>query len=327
MSDKPELLFGAFIVLPVIFILWRRYVSGHKELEELTGSRLEVEFANVYLVKSFFASLFFVFFILLAFAAMAGFRWGSRPVPDERRGLEIVFVIDISNSMLAEDIVPSRLKRSAILAKEIAQSSPGSRFAVVGFKGQASLLLPATEDFTALDNLLAALHPEMMTAEGTDIEAGLLRGIESFTELFKSHRTMVLFTDGEQLSGDPQRLARRLEDEKISLIVVGVGGDAPAPVPLGDGAYLTDTEGNRLTTELRPDVLKKLGEAAGSTVFMASESGIRDLLIDQAAGSGNPIRWGYDFRSTERFRFFLGLALLCLTASIAVKIVRWRNIF
>jgi Ca-activated chloride channel homolog len=327
MSDRPELLLCALVVLPVMLILWRRYVSGHKDLAGLSGSWLKVDISNVYIVKSFFSSLFFVLFVLLMVAAAAGFRWGSRPVPDERSGREIIFVMDLSNSMLAEDIVPSRLKRSAILAKEIVQSSPGVRFAVVGFTGQASLLLPATEDLTALDNLLNALHPEMITAQGTDIEAGLLRGIESFTEIFESRRTLVLFTDGELLSGDPARLARRVEDEKISLVIVGVGGSTPVPVPLGGGVYLTDTDGNRLTTELRLDVLEKLGEATGGTMFLANESGIRDLLIEQTVGPGSSVRWGYDIRSTDRYRFFLGLALLFLTLSVAVRIVRWRKMF
>lgn len=327
MSDRPELLLCGLIVIPVIFTLWRRYTSGRRDLEKLSGSWLKVETANIYIVKSFFSSLFFVLFILLAIAAMAGFRWGSRPVPDERSGHEIVFVMDLSNSMLAEDIVPSRLKRSAILAKEITESSPGARIAVVGFKGQASLLLPATEDFTALDNLLNTLHPEMITAQGTDIESGLLRGIESFTELFESRRTMVLFTDGELLSGDPLHLARRFDEEKISLIIVGVGGTAPALVPLGGGAYLTDADGQRLTTELRPDVLERLGNATGGTVYMANEPGIRDLLVERAVGPGSYLKWGYDIRSTDRFRFFLGLALLFLAISIAVRVFRWRGMF
>lgn len=327
MSDRPELLLIGLVVLPVMLILWRRYVGGRRDLGKLSGSWLEVDAANVYVVKSFFSSLFFVLCILLAVVSAAGFRWGNRPVLDERQGEEIVFVIDVSNSMLAEDIIPSRLKRSAILAREIVESSPGARIAVVGFKGQASLLLPATEDFTALDNLLGALHPEMITAGGTDIESGLLIGIESFTDLFESHRRMVLFTDGEFLSGDPLRLARRFDEEKISLIIVGVGGPIPSPVPLGGGSYLTDDDGNRLTTELRPDVLERLAEATGGELFMANEAGIRDVLVERAAGAGGTVRWGYDILSTDRYRLFLGLALVFLAASVAVRTVRWRSMF
>lgn len=327
MIDRPELLFIGLVIFPVVLIIWRRYVGGRRDLPRLSGSWPMVDAANVFIVKSFFSSLFFVLFILLAVASLAGFRWGSRPVADERRGQEIVFVIDLSNSMLAEDIVPSRLKRSAILAKEIVESSPSARIAVVGFKGQASLLLPATEDFTALDNLLNALHPELITAGGTDIESGLSRGIESFTDLFESHRTMVLFTDGEFLSGDPLRIGRRFDEEKISLIIVGVGGQSPAPVPLGGGSYLTDADGNRLTTELRPDVLEKLADVTEGEVYMADEPGIRDLLVEQVAGPGRSIRWGYDILSTDRYRFLLGLALVFLAASMAVRIIRWRSMF
>jgi Ca-activated chloride channel family protein len=326
-ADRPGLLLLSLILVPVLLVLWRRYTKGYHDLESLSGSWLRIDYANVYLVKAFFSSLFFVLFILLSVAAAAGFRWGNQPVPDEREGNEIVFVMDLSNSMLAEDILPSRIKRSAILARELMQSAPGARFAVVGFKGMASLLMPVTEDITALDSLLNALHPEMITAPGTDIEAGLALGIDSFTDLFESHRILVLFTDGELLNGDPANIAPRIEEERISLIVVGVGGSAPALVPLEDGSYLTDTDGNELTTELRYDVLERLGRATTDVVLMADEPGIRDLLIEEAIGAGGSAKWGYNILTTDRYRLFLALALLCLTASYTVRLVRWRKMF
>ncbi|MBN1685872.1 MAG: VWA domain-containing protein [Spirochaetales bacterium] len=327
MSDRPHLLLIAFSVIPVVLILWRCYSSGRRDLQNLSGNWLKVDFANVYLVKFFFSSLFFVLFIMLATMAAAGFRWGNRPVPDERSGAEIVFVIDLSNSMLAEDIVPSRIKRSAVLAKEIAQASPGARIAVVGFKGQATLLLPATEDVIALDNLLSSLHPQLVTTPGTNIEAGLLEGLHSYSDIFESRRIMVLFTDGEFLSGDPLKLARRFKEENVSLVIVGVGEPGPAKVPLGDGSFLTDIDGNVLTTEFRPDILKKLGAETGGTVLMVAESGVRELLLEHISGRAGNTRWGYEFESIDRFRFFLGLALLSLAASLAVRSVRWRGMF
>ena len=229
--------------------------------------------------------------------------------------------------MLAEDVVPSRIKRSAVLAKEIAQASPGARFSVVGFKGQASLLLPETEDLIALDNLLSSLHPDMITAPGTDIEAGISAGFDSYTDIFESRKIMVLFSDGEFLSGDPLDQVKRFKEKNVHLIVVGVGETAPARVPLSDGSYLTDTEGNVLETEFRPDTLEKLGTESGGVVYMASEPGVRDLLIDQVSGSKSYARWGYDFQPVDRFRFFLSLSLVCLVVSVAVRFVRWREMF
>jgi len=101
----------------------------------------------------------------------------------------------------------------------------------------------------------------------------------------------------------------------------------PVKVPLRDGSYLTDPEGNILTTEFRPDILNKLGDETGGEMYVATEAGIRDLLIEQGSGSGRRVPWGYDFQPVNRFRFFLGLALLCLAASAAVKYVRWKDMF
>lgn len=327
MTDRPQLLFIAFSIVPVILILWRCYSRGRRDLEALGGSWLKLDFANVYLVKSFFSSLFFVLFVLLSAFAVAGFRWGSRPVPDERSGVEIVFVIDLSSSMLAQDIAPSRIKRSAALAREIVQAAPGARFAVVGFKGQAILMLPVTEDIIALENLLSFLHPDMITTPGTNIEAGLARGLDSYSKIFESQRIMVLFTDGEGTQGDPFRLARRFAEERVFLIILGMGDQAPAKVPLRDGSFLTGPDGGVLMTTFRPETLKKLGAEAGGSVFMATETGVRDRLVEQVSGPTGRTRWGYDFELIDRFRFFLGLALLCLSVSIAVRSIRWRGMF
>jgi Ca-activated chloride channel family protein len=291
----------------------------------LAGQWLKVEFANVYVVKAFFSALFFVLFILLSVSAAVGFRWGTRPVPDQREGNEVVFVFDLSNSMMADDVAPTRLRRAAILANEVIDSSGTGRFAVVGYKGNASLLLPVTEDTTALQNLLGALHPEMISSPGTDIEAGIRRGAESFSEMFEAHQILVLFTDGEGLSGDPVAAAAALKTEKISIVVVGIGSENPSRIPVRDGEYLLDPEGNVLTTELRRDSLENIAEAADGSLLFAADAGVRDQIIEASLGGGGVS--GYEYQSTDRFRFFLGLALLCLTISAGVRLIRWGNTF
>ena len=326
-SDRPELLLVGLVAIPVLLILWRRYVTGRRDLSVLGGNWLKVDVANVFVVKWFFSSLFFVLFVLSTCAALAGFQWGSKPVADERSGLEVVFVFDLSNSMRADDIAPSRLRRSAILAKEISQSAAGAKFGIVGFKGHASLLVPMTEDLTALQNLLDVMSPELITSPGTDIGSGIARGIDSFTDIFDARRVMFLFTDGEALSGDSARAAERAASEKIELHVVGVGTERPARVPLPDGSFMVDDAGNELTTELRPDILAQIGEAGGGTVHRADDFGIRDQLLEQVVGDRSGFGWGYEYQTSDRYRFFLGIGLVCLGLSLAVRLVRWRRTF
>ena len=327
MIERPQLFLAALVLLPVLLILWRRYIRGRRDLMSLGGNWLKVDYANLFVVKWFFSSLFYVLFILLAVVAASGIRWGSKPVADERSGQEIIFVFDLSNSMRAEDIIPSRLRRAAVLAKEIAESSPGAKYGVVGFKGHASLLLPMTEDVTALQSLLNALRPEMITSPGTDIEAGLRTGIESFPRVFEAHRIMFLFTDGESLSGDPLAQAQSLKDENIALSVVGMGTDTPSRIPLQNDTYLKDQNGNEITTEMRRDILSQLAETVGGIVHWAADPGVRDELIEEITGVPGGGVWGYKYESTDRYRLFLSLAMLCLTISIGVKVIRWRKIF
>ncbi len=187
--------------------------------------------------------------------------------------------------------------------------------------------MPATEDFIALDNLLSSLHPDLITAPGTNIEAGLNTGLRSYTDIFDSHRIMVLFTDGEFLAGDPLRSARRVAEANVELIIVGVGGQAPARVPLADGSYLTDASGNELTTGLRADTLQRIANESDGQLFMANDPGVRDTLVETIGGTGVGTGWGYNFESVDRYRLFLQAALLALAGVITVRYIRWRGTF
>ena len=253
MIERPELLWLLLVLLPISLILWRRYFTGKRDLKSVGGDWLKIEFENVYIVKWFFHAFFFILFVFFAIFSLAGPKWGSRPIPDERKGQEILFLFDISNSMLAEDIAPSRLRRSAALARSLVDSAPTARYGVAGFKGHGSLLLPITEDLTAVQNVLESIGPDMISSPGTNIELGIRASLDSFTTIFETHKYLVIFTDGEYQTGDPVDAAPSVKDSQVDLHVVAIGTDEPTPIPLRSGEYMTDGSGNILTSTLRLD--------------------------------------------------------------------------
>ena len=327
MVDRPELLWLLFLLLPIILILWRRYITGKRDLRKIGGDWLKLEFENVFIVKWFFHAFFFLLFIFFTIVSLSGPKWGSLPIPDEREGQEIIFLFDISNSMLAQDITPSRLKRSAALARTVVDATANARYGVVGFRGQASLILPVTEDLASVYNFLESVNPDMISSPGTDIESGIRVGVESFTTVFEVHRYLILFTDGEYQTGDPSSAAQLLIDSEIDLHVVAVGTDEAAPIPLKSGEVMKDESGNTLTTSLRIDTLEALSEAVGSTLYLASNPGARGALISAISGIDFDIRWRFGYQPFDRYRLFLLIGLLCLVVSIAARAIRWRKAF
>jgi Ca-activated chloride channel family protein len=226
-----------------------------------------------------------------AAVALAGPRWGRRVVTAESRALDMVIAIDVSRSMLAEDAQPSRLGRAQREASRLIHDQRGDRIGLIVFAGQSYIQAPLTIDAPALQLLIDALHPDMMSAGGTELSQALRQGHDLLlggSEV--ADRVLVVFTDGETHDSLPAVLeaAGRLRRERIRLIVVGEGGTDPVNIPLRtpDGAFVEfqrEEDGGALVeTWRRDDVLTSVADAAEGALVpagLADQAGaIRDLV-------------------------------------------------
>ncbi len=201
---------------------------------------------------------------------VAGPRYGSADVDTETRALNLVFAIDISRSMLAEDATPSRLGRAVGESRRLLQDARGDRMALLAFAGRSYILTPLTLDDGAVELQLDALEPDIASEGGTALAAVLNQGtqlLEATTE--GGARAMVLMTDGEAHDSLDQirDAARRLRDAGITLIVIGQGGVSPARIPLRDEAgrlieYKKDEAGTEVLTARHDEVLRAIADAA-----------------------------------------------------------------
>ncbi len=212
-----------------------------------------------------------------AVIALAGPRWGRRTVQTESKALDLVIAIDISRSMLAEDVVPSRLERARQQARRLVHDLEGDRLGLIAFAGQSFILSPLTVDGSALELLIDALDPDIASAGGTNLSAALKQGRElllSGSDV--ADRVLVLFTDGEahdSLSG-VLAAAERARRDGLRLILVAEGGAAPAPIPVrtpqGDFVEYQQTEtGERILTSRRDDILTQLADAGHGVLVPA----------------------------------------------------------
>ena len=227
---------------------------------------------------------------LAGVVALAGPRWGRTQIRTESRALSLVFAVDISRSMLAEDASPNRLQRAVREARRLIQDLEGDRLGLIAFAGRSYILAPLTVDGGAIRMYLDALDPDLASEGGTNLSSVLAQGTQLLgVTTDAADRVLVLFTDGEahDTLTDVVREAEALKAAGIHLIVVAEGGAAPTRIPVRDSMgtlveYQRDGEGNVIQTERRDDALRAMVEAAEGTLVPseAPDQGgaVRDLV-------------------------------------------------
>jgi Ca-activated chloride channel homolog len=227
---------------------------------------------------------------LAAAVALAGPRWGRTEIRTESRALSLVFAMDISRSMLAEDASPNRLQRSIREARRLIQDLEGDRLGLIAFAGRSYILSPLTVDGSAIRLYLDALDPELASEGGSDLSSVLAQGgqlLGATTDA--ADRVLVVFTDGEahDTLTDVVRQAEALKAAGVRLIMVAEGKPAPSRIPIRDSTgtlleYKRDEDGTVIQTQRRDDILRAIVDAAEGTLVPseAPDQGgaVRDLV-------------------------------------------------
>jgi Ca-activated chloride channel family protein len=227
---------------------------------------------------------------LAASVALAGPRWGRTQIRTESRALSLVFAMDISRSMLAEDASPNRLQRSIREARRLIQDLEGDRLGLIAFAGRSYILAPLTVDGSAIRLYLDALDPDLASEGGSDLSSVLAQGgqlLGATTDA--ADRVLVVFTDGEahDTLTDMVRQAEALKAAGIHLIMVAEGSSAPSRIPIRDSTgtlleYKRDDDGTVIQTQRRDDILRAVVDAAEGTLVpseAADQGGaVRDLV-------------------------------------------------
>ena len=227
---------------------------------------------------------------LSAVVALAGPRWGRTEVRTETRALSLVFAMDISRSMLAEDAAPNRLQRSVREARRLIQDLEGDRLGLIAFAGRSYILAPLTVDGGAIRLYLDALDPDLASEGGSNLSSVLAQGSQLLGATSDpADRVLVVFTDGEghDTLTDAVRAAETLKEAGVRLIMVAEGAGAPARIPIRDSVgtlieYKRDEDGTVIQTQRRDDILRAVVDAAEGTLVpneAPDQAGaVRDLV-------------------------------------------------
>lgn len=203
--------------------------------------------------------------LVLLIVVLARPQMGSKISNDKRNGIETIICLDISNSMLAEDVAPSRLDKSKMLVENLVDNFTDDKIGLVVFAGDAFVQLPITSDYVSAKMFLQGANPSLITTQGTDIARAITLASNSFTQQQGVGKAIILITDGEDHEGGAMEAAKAAHKKGINVFILGIGSTKGAPIPLGGGEYIKDNTGSVVMTSLNEEMCREVAKAGSGT--------------------------------------------------------------
>lgn len=230
--------------------------------------------------RRFIKALLLLLSLGLMLFALAGPRWGSHYEEVSQKGVDIMLLIDVSPSMLVEDIAPNRLERARREILDFIKVVQGDRVGLIAFAGAAFIQCPLTLDYAALEMFLSALQPDLIPVPGTDLGAAIDLGISAFDDESANDKVILLITDGEDNETRGIKAARQAAAKGVKIFVFGIGdvGGGPIPELDGSGGFKKDRQGKLILSKLEEEGLQDIASLTGGT-YVRSVAGDLDLDV------------------------------------------------
>lgn len=207
-------------------------------------------------------------------------QMGTKISQEQRQGIEVILALDISNSMKAEDVVPSRLDKSKMLIENLVDNFTNDKVGLVVFAGDAFVQLPITSDYVSAKMFLQNIDPALIAAQGTNLREAIELSSRSFTKQDKLGRAIIVITDGEDHEGGAVEAAKKAKNAGMRVFVLGVGSPKGAPIPTGDGGYMKDNTGQEVMSALNEDMCKQIAEAGGGAYIHVDNTNVAQEQLD-----------------------------------------------
>lgn len=330
--EDPQYLW-LLVALPIMFAV--RFVSDRMRRRRLR------RFGDLELIKSLTPDVsmkrsYAKFVLIMAALALvvvmlARPQMGSKVSNESRNGIETIICMDISNSMLAEDVAPSRLDKTKMLVENLVDKFTNDKIGLIVFAGDAFVQLPITSDYVSAKMFLQSISPSLISTQGTDIAQAVSLAMRSFTQQKGVGRAIILITDGEDHEGGAVEAAAEAKKKGVNVFILGVGGTSGAPIPLGGGEYLKDNSGNTVMTAVNEQMCRQVAQAgSGTYIHVDNTNDAQEKLNDELSKlqKGNTKSVVYS-EYNEQFQAVGILLLLLLIAEVCVleaKNPRLRNI-
>ena len=305
------------MTIPVFIAAYLWYTGRkRKQLEEFGDPELmEALMPNASRVRPAVKfSILMVALALLIFAA-ARPQYGQSEHTEKRQGIEAIVALDISNSMLAEDVAPNRLDRAKQMLSKLMDNMVNDKVGLVVFAGEAFVQLPITCDYVSAKMFLNSIKPELIKTQGTAIGSALSTSIRCFGEQSETSRAIILITDGENHEDDAVAVAQKAKEMGIQVLVVGIGKPEGSPIPLpGTNNFIKDRQGNVVVSKLNEEMCREIAQAGGGIYVRCDNSNTATKAIQKELNklATQEIETQVFTDYNEQFQSFALLALLLL---------------
>lgn len=260
-------------------------------------------------------SIGFFFFVI----GLARPQIGAKLKEHETKGAEIMIVLDVSNSMLAEDYSPNRLERAKLAISRLVDKLRDDRIGLIVFAGNSFVQLPITTDYVSAKMFLNSISTESVPVQGTAIGEAINTAIRSFSAQSQKSRAVIVITDGENHEDDPVAAAKQAAELGVRVFAIGVGSPEGKPIPM-DGELLKDKNGEIVVTRLDEKVLQDVA-AAGNGIYLRagnSEFGLNPIVDDLKRMEDEMYSSIVFEEYDEQFMYFLGIALFFLVVEMLI---------
>ena len=319
----------AIIAVYLLVVLWKK--------------RAQRSFANNTLLdvlspsKSIFKGSLKLVLALLVLACMSfalvNPKIGTKLETVKREGVDVVFALDVSTSMLAEDIAPNRLEKSKQLVRQIINTLAGDRIGIIGYAGSAFPQVPITTDFSSARLFLSGMNTNMVSSQGTAMTQAIEMAETYYNDIEQKNRVLFLISDGEDHQGDYASIAAQATKKGIKIYTIGVGTTAGARIPLKRGgvlqSYKRDKDNQVVITKLNKETLQEIAQAANGVYLDGSNTKelveqVQNILAGMDKKEFDAKQFS-DFK--DQFQWFLAGALLFLVLDVLLleRKTKWIN--
>ena len=310
------------ILIPILFVIRLLTIRQRRKKLRKFGdpSLLKELMPDVSVFRSEVKFWFAMGALALLIVMLARPQMGTKISHEKRNGIETIITLDISNSMMAEDVVPSRLDKSKMLVENMVDHFTNDKIGLIVFAGDAFVQLPITSDYVSAKMFMQSIDPSLIATQGTDIAQAITMAMNSFTQDDKVGRAIIVITDGEDHEGGALEAAQAAKKKGMRVFVLGVGDTKGAPIPSGDGGYMTDNAGQTVMSALNEDMCRQIAQAGGGAYIHVDNTNVAQNKLNdeltklQKGDITSTIYSEYD----EQFQAFGILALLMLIIEICV---------
>lgn len=308
------------IIIPVLLMVfgynqfWKK--RKKKEFGDLKLLQKLTPEASVF--KPWLKMIVFILALTSLIIGLVNPKIGSKMETVKREGIDIVFAVDISKSMLAEDVAPSRLEKSKQLVSQIINQLGSDRIGIVAYAGSAFPILPITTDYAAAKMFLQSMSPDIISAQGTSLNQAVTLAADFFDEGNATNKLIIMLSDGEDHEEGIEEAMNLIQEKKIKIITLGIGTEKGGPIPIKRNGivekFLRDKNDEVVVTKLFPEILKTIAkESNGGYLEGNNTKEVMDFVKNALENIERT-----EFETTQmadyisQFQWFLGIAFVLL---------------